>query len=615
MHKQRVLVVLCGLVIVLVLSGCEGSTANSNSSVTPIDSQVTVPSSNVGSMETPSFDTNTASSEVGGGSDPQLSNSLDLDAQAGYNPYTVDPSVDNPEVPTGSGQTKPVANQFSDDIAKEPDFLTNQKGDEFTPTVDKTSGTEYVDSWMKNKTPSSGTAVTPDKPSGTEYVDSWMKNKTPSSGTAVTPDKPSGTEYVDSWMKNKTPSSGTAVTPDKPSGTEYVDSWMKNANPSGGTAVTPDKPSGTEYVDSWMKNKPPTTQIASLPSQSQPAVGEKYDPVKDPNRPAEFGEGGTIHRAQKYWDSIPDYLDKEVEAGRMGPLEATARYTGAKVLSGLLRLSNLGNVEKSAGELGYDVGAGADKKQLAKDGLKLTGHSLLAATTFLPAAKIGKAGTLMKGKNAGKFSQVTIHVHPEQYDKIVKGGGLIPTAEGRIFGTEYASLLKSNGQISRVKQIGSGLTNPSARVDKVVLRGDVLQHFERITPGGVIGASKNFGGQIVSSKIGHNLKFDPRNMIELVTRDGGRKLIVCKGEMEKAAFKQYLWAQARQVGTVAKEGALTAPPIVIATDKGIEYFTGEENVILRPAYEATEKGLDKINEGIDKFNNSNNDIYNEAIGP
>ena len=567
MCPKKIELSLCSVLVVFILCGC-GTTAPSGSTVAPIDSQVTVPQSTAGSLETPKFDMASNSTATGGGSPTELTGNLDLDAQAEYNPYTVDPTVDNPTAPTGgSGQTVPVGMKF----AEAPTEV------EFNPNA-KPSGTEYVDSWMKNKPPSSGTAVTPPEVKNEPYVDSWMKNKPPSSGTAVTPPEVTNEPYVDSWMKNnKPPSSGTAVTPE-----------VKKE----------------PYVDNWMKPGYPERKLASIQKGIEtPPAATKYDPAKDPNRPKDFGQGGFIHRAQQYWTSLPSRLEKEVEEGRMGPLEATLKHTGGTILGGLLRFSNLGNVEKAAGELGYDVGAGADKKQLAKDGLKLGGHSLLAGATLLPATQVGKAGTILRSKDAGKFSQVTIHLEPTQFDKIRKGSGLIPTAEGRIFGTKYSSLYKPNGKIDRIKQIGSGLTNPSARVDKVVLRGDVLKHFERISPGGVIGASKRFGGQIVSSKVGHNLKFDPRHMIELTTSNGGRKLIVCKGEMEKAAFKQYLWAHARQAGTVVKEAGLTAPPIIIATDQAIEYYTGKEDVILRPAYEATNKGLNAVQSGYQKVKN------------
>ena len=578
MCPKKIELSLCSVLFVMALCGC-GTTAPSGSTVDPIDSQVTVPQSTAGSLETPKFEMASNATATGGGSPTELTGNLDLEAQTEFNPYTVDPTVDNPTVPGGgSGQTVPVGMKF----AEAPTEV------EFDPNA-KPSGTEYVDSWMKNnKPPASVTAVTPPEVNNEPYVDSWMKNKKPPvSGTAVKPPEVSNEPYVDSWMKNKKPPvSGTAVTPPVVDNKPYVDSWMKPGYPGVGGAPVPE------------------TKLASIQRsvQSQ-AQATKYDPAKDPNRPKDFGQGGFIHRAQQYWDTLPSRLEKEVEEGRMEPLEATLKHTGGVLLGGFLRYTNFGNVEKAAGELGYDVGAGASQEQLLKDGLKLTGHSVLAGASALPVGYLGKSGTILRGKNAGKFDEVIIHVKPEQFDKIRKGGGLIPTAEGRIFGTQYSSLYKPNGKIDRIKQIGSGLTNPAARVDKVVLRGDVLKHFERITPGGVIGASKHYGGQIVSSKIGHNLKFNPRHMFQVNTKNGGRELIVFKGEMEKAAFKQYLWAQSRQAGTVVKEGALTAPPIVMATDYGIEYFTGEENVILRPAYEATNKGVNALQSGYQKVKN------------
>ncbi len=578
-------------------TGTTGTTGNSS-----VGSNVTVPPASAG-LETPEFKMEGATPNLA--ANPQEVNTIDLDTQAGYNPYTVDPTVDNPVSPSSSGQAMPVGGSHTEDIVQEPDFLTGQKNDKFA-----LSGT------------STGSPPEP------EYIDSWQKNPSLAGG---------GTPPVKPAVETKTNLAGGGTPPAEP---EYIDSWRKNPNLAGGSS-THIKPVAPEYIDSWRKN------ASLVGNTNSPAPGQQSAIVKNTQsaaseQPINYAEGGIINNSLNFWENYQEKLGQEVEDGKRGYVSAALLGTGAEIMGGLLKFSNLGNVEEAAGELGHKVGSGAETKEVLASGGKLAAHSGLAALNFLPATQIGKAGGLLRMKNANKVDEVYIYLKPEQYnlvrngateitgakaaelrklyglsdDIVIKeGGGLIPTAEGRVFGTTFETLKTQNGTVNVWRKFGSGLDDVSSRVDRVVLKGEAARHFEKISATGVIGASKRFGGQVVSKNVGHNVKFT--HMMELPNASGGRELVVFASETEKAAFKQYLKAQARQGGTIVKEGLLTIPPTAMATDQLIEARTGQEHVIMTPVYDAAGNIIDYILQPVQKQNNANmGEIFSgEILGP
>lgn len=119
----------------------------------------------------------------------------------------------------------------------------------------------------------------------------------------------------------------------------------------------------------------------------------------DAMRPKNFAEGGVVDNAVKFYDGV--IADNKDKSGFVSGLKSFS----AKAAKGLISISGLHEVEKSAGELGWDVGSGASGGQIAKSGGKLALNSALAAATFLPAGKavagLAKGEKLMTTAKAG----------------------------------------------------------------------------------------------------------------------------------------------------------------------------------------------------------------------
>lgn len=119
----------------------------------------------------------------------------------------------------------------------------------------------------------------------------------------------------------------------------------------------------------------------------------------DSVRPANLAQGGIVDNAVNFYDQV--ISDNKDRSGFMAGLKSVS----AKAARGLISLSGLHEVEKSAGELGWDMGSGASAGQIARSGGKLALNSALAGASFLPAGKavagLAKGEKLMTTAKAG----------------------------------------------------------------------------------------------------------------------------------------------------------------------------------------------------------------------
>lgn len=119
----------------------------------------------------------------------------------------------------------------------------------------------------------------------------------------------------------------------------------------------------------------------------------------DSVRPTNFAQGGIVDNAVNFYDEV--IADNKDRSGFMAGLKSVS----ARAAKGLIGLSGLHEVEKSAGELGHDVGRGADGWTVARSGGMLAVNSALSAASFLPAGKavagLAKGEKLMTTAKAG----------------------------------------------------------------------------------------------------------------------------------------------------------------------------------------------------------------------
>lgn len=104
----------------------------------------------------------------------------------------------------------------------------------------------------------------------------------------------------------------------------------------------------------------------------------------------QYDRSGWVAQSQDYWRDYDRGLDARVESGEISPAGAAARHTWAVVADFLVQ--PFVNVEESAGQLGHDVGYGADAWTITKDSAALAGHSALAGATLYPGTSLVRGG-------------------------------------------------------------------------------------------------------------------------------------------------------------------------------------------------------------------------------
>lgn len=106
-----------------------------------------------------------------------------------------------------------------------------------------------------------------------------------------------------------------------------------------------------------------------------------------PERPADLGKDGRVHRAMAHWAALRKEGWSAYKGGELtgaAKAKALAKAAAGAGFYGLLYLSNLDNVEIAAARLGWDVGVGAGAGVIASDAAKLIFHSAVFAMLLAP---------------------------------------------------------------------------------------------------------------------------------------------------------------------------------------------------------------------------------------
>lgn len=123
--------------------------------------------------------------------------------------------------------------------------------------------------------------------------------------------------------------------------------------------------------------------------------------VTPPERPADLGKDGMVHRSMAYWLAMRRENWTALKAGELtgaGKAKAAGKLAAGAFFHGLLWVSNLDNVEIAAARLGWDVGSGAGAGVIASDVAKLAFHSMVFAMLLAPVPLTKVAKAVMAGK-------------------------------------------------------------------------------------------------------------------------------------------------------------------------------------------------------------------------
>ena len=160
--------------------------------------------------------------------------------------------------------------------------------------------------------------------------------------------------------------------------------------------------SGAQAGSSAARPSAPAQAAAASPAAKKPLSSRVPMPaamrqaMTPPERPADLGKDGRVHRAMAYWLEMRRENWGALRGGELtgaAKAKAAGKLAAGTFFHGLLWLSNLDNVETAAAHLGWDVGAGAGAGVIAADAAKLVFHSAVFALMLapIPLSKVAKA--------------------------------------------------------------------------------------------------------------------------------------------------------------------------------------------------------------------------------
>lgn len=141
----------------------------------------------------------------------------------------------------------------------------------------------------------------------------------------------------------------------------------------------------------------PSAPAAKKPLSSRvPMPAAMRQAMTPPERPADLGKDGRVHRAMSYWLEMRRENWGALRGGELtgaAKAKAAGKLAAGAFFHGLLWMSNLDNVEIAAARLGWDVGAGAGAGVIAADAAKLVFHSAVFALMLapIPLGKVAQA--------------------------------------------------------------------------------------------------------------------------------------------------------------------------------------------------------------------------------
>lgn len=255
----------------------------------------------------------------------------------------------------------------------------------------------------------------------------------------------------------------------------------------------------------------------------------------------EDGPKGLVGEAKDYWD---DMAEKPGVAGVVGT-----------AMSGLLSLSGLAEVEKSAAELGARVGAGDSAGNIAKAGGKLGLNAALAGTNLAMGAGAVRSAVTKGAATAVGGSVVRHYTSAATAEKIMQSGEIWASKAGNA-GLDKVYLLAEQGgnsgmNLLRRLNIGygkSGQTAKAIEIDLTKVPADVRARITESAAKGPLGL-ENF--------VTHQGKLDFNEFRGAVRVLDTEQMAVTMGQLGKAG------ASMAKFGTVVNDVQNTANELVI----------------------------------------------------
>lgn len=243
----------------------------------------------------------------------------------------------------------------------------------------------------------------------------------------------------------------------------------------------------------------------SQPSRNQQAVAMGRQVYQE-----SLQDGHWSNEAARYWEDVKDRNDRAVGDGQRGPVTATAVHVGATVMGFFVEMSGVRQVRARAGQLGAEVGGGADRMEIAKTGAMLAGETLLAASNGLGVGGVGRAaavraeGTaIVRGAEALRAGEAVTGAVLRHGDDVARAAGAAKAIRGmRGVGRGAASQVTRELQ-ALVKELpigqGGKISQSQARQAFKRLQAFAGRYGITLREGGRAGEAVNHGREVVVS--------------------------------------------------------------------------------------------------------------------